>query len=115
MNKALLISSFALLLAVCGCNYNHYTRDSPYRGQVDYEHEDETVVRPKKMKTMTVKRDLTTTVGGTVETKTVTETVQVPDDSAENAEDVTKVQRAINANNNYHEININENRTYKTQ
>ena len=113
MNKALLISFFALLLAVSGCNYNNYDRNSPYRGQVDFEHPDETVVRPKKMKTMTVKRDLTTTVGGTVQTKTVSETVQVPDDSAEHAEDVTKVQRAINANNNYQEIDINK--TIKTK
>jgi len=107
------ISLTVLLLVVAGCNYNHYTRESPYRGQIDYEHSDETAVRPQKMKTMTVKRDLTTTVGGTVQTKTVTETVQVPDDSAQNAEDVTKVQRAINANNNYYEVNINKNETYQ--
>ena len=115
MKKVLSLAVLALLTFTTGCNYNHYTRDSPYRGQVEFEHADETVVRPKKMKTTTVKRDLTTTVGGTVQTKTVTETVQVPDDSIENVEDVTKVQRAVNANNNYYEVNINENKTYKTK
>lgn len=115
MKKIYSVTLASLLLIVAGCNYNHYTRDSPYRGQINYEHEDETVVRPTKMKTMTVKRDLTTTVGGTVQTKTVTETVQVPDDAAQNAEDVKKVQRAVNANNNYYEVDINENKTYQTK
>ena len=113
MKKFYSITFVALLLLAAGCNYNNYSKDSPYRGQIDYEHADETVVRPKKMKTMTVKRDLTTTVGGTIQTKTVTETVQVPDDSAQNAEDVKKVQRAVNANNNYYEVDINENKTYQ--
>ena len=109
MTKTLLFS--LSLLALTACNYNNYDRNSPYRGQIDFEHSDETVVRPQKMKTMTVKRDLTTTNGGTVQTRTITETVAVPEVSAQNAEDVTKVQRAINADNNYYEININENKT----
>ena len=109
MKKALLFS--LSLLALTACNYNNYDYNSPYRGQVEFEHYDETVVRPKQMKTITVKRDLTTTNGGTVTTRTVTETVSVPDDSAQNAEDVTKVQRAINAGSNYYEVNINENKT----
>ncbi len=111
MNKILSVSLAILLFATAGCNYNNYSKDSPYRGQIDYEHADETVVRPKKMKTMTVKRDLTTTVGGTVTTRTVTETVAVPDDAAQNADEVTKVQRAINADDNYYEIDINK--TYR--
>ena len=99
------------LLALTACNYNNYDRNSPYRGQIDFEHYDETVVRPKQMKTMTVKRDLTTTDGGTVRTRTVTETVSVPDDAAQHSEDVTKVQRAVNAGSNYYEVNINETKT----
>lgn len=110
MKKILLLGLAAVAFVVSGCNYNHYSKDSPYRGQIDYQHEDETVVRPTKKKTMTVKRDLTTTEGGTVHTKTVTETVVIPDGDVDNADEVKKVQRAINADQNYYEIDINKTR-----
>ena len=90
-------------LSLMACNYNNYDRN---------EHPDETVERPKKMKTMTVKRDLTTVEGGTVHTKTVTETITVPEDVSD-ADDYKKVLRAIDANDNYVEIDINENKTYQ--
>lgn len=89
------------------CNYNNYDRNSsPYRGSIDYQHYDETVERPKKMKTMTVQRDLTTTEGGTVTTRTVTETVTIPEDISD-ADDYKKAQRALDAGN-YIEVDINK-------
>ena len=99
-------SSFALV----ACNYNNYDRNSPYRGSIDYTHSDETVVRPKKTRTMTVQRDLTTTEGGTVKTRTITETVTIPEDISD-SEDYKKAQRDIRANGNYLEVDINK--TYK--
>ena len=100
-------------LSLMACNYNNYDRNtSPFQGSVAFEHPDETVERPKKMKTMTVKRDLTTVEGGTVHTKTVTETITVPEDVSD-ADDYKKVLRAIDANDNYFEIDINENKTYQ--
>ncbi len=106
-----LFCAAAAVLSMTACNYNHYDREtSPYRGSVDFQHYDETVERPKKMKTMTVQRDLTTTEGGTVHTRTVTETVTIPEDVSD-AEDYKKAQRAINSDNNYMEIDIN--RTYQ--
>lgn len=99
-------------MALVACNYNNYDRSSPYRGAIDYEHADETVVRPKKTKTMTVKRDLTTTVGGTVTTRTVTETVTIPEDISD-SEDYKKAQRDIQGNENYIEIDVNK--TYEVK
>ena len=99
-------------MALVACNYNNYDRNSPYRGAIDYEHADETVVRPKKTKTMTVKRDLTTTVGGTVTTRTVTETVTIPEDISD-SEDYKKAQRDIQGNENYIEIDVNK--TYEVK
>ncbi len=112
MKKSLFACAVAAL-ALTACNYNNYDRaTSPYRGSVDYQHYDETVERPKKMKTMTVTRDLTTTVGGTVQTRTVTETVTIPEDVSD-SEDYKKAQRAINPNDNYLELDINKNYNYK--
>ena len=100
-------------LSLTACNYNNYDRNTaPFQGSVAFEHPDETVVRPKKMKTMTVKRDLTTTEGGTVHTKTVTETITVPEDVSD-ADDYKKALRAIDANDNYVEIDLNENKPYQ--
>ena len=114
MKKSLSLAMCLLLL--CSCNYNHYDRDTdPYRGQIQYQHLDETAQRPTGLRTTTVKRDLTTTEGGTVKTRTVTEEVSVPvyDNNEDNTEVVTKAQRAVNADRNYYEVNINENKTYQ--
>ncbi len=105
-----LLCATAMTLSLTACNYNNYDRNTnPYRGAVDFQHYDETVERPKKMKTMTVQRDLTTTEGGTVTTRTVTETVTIPEDVSD-ADDYKKAQRALDADN-YIEVDVNK--TYK--
>lgn len=98
-------------LSLTACNYNNYDRNTaPFQGSVAFEHPDETVVRPKKMKTMTVKRDLTTTEGGTVHTKTVTETITVPEDMSD-ADDYKKALDIVDPEDN--SVNININKSYQ--
>ena len=110
MRTSFYITCALVALTLSACNYNNYDQNSPYRGSVAYQHADETVVRPKKTQTMTVKRDLTTTSGGTVHTRTVTETITVPDDISA-APKVKEAQRALNADDNYYEVNINRHDT----
>ena len=110
MKGFLYLCCAATALTLAACNYNNYDRNSPYRGSVDYTHADETVVR-QKTKTMTITRDLTTSVGGTVQTRTVTETVTIPEDLSD-AEDYKKAQRALDQNN-YLEVDINKNIKYQ--
>lgn len=108
-----LFCATAVVLFLTACNYNNYDRaTSPYRGSVAYQHADETVERPKKMKTMTVQRDLTTTEGGTVHTRTITETVTIPEDISD-ADDYKKAQRAIDSDGNYIEIDVNKTYQYR--
>lgn len=103
------------VLSLTACNYNRYDRNtSPYRGAVDFQHSDETVERPAKMKTMTIQRDLTTTDGGTVRTRIVTETVAIPEE-VDDVEDYKKVQRAINADQNYYELDVHKTYQYGNQ
>ena len=109
MKKYFCLLCVASCVALAGCNYNNYDRNSPYRASVNFEHPDETVVRPKKVKTMIVKKDLTTTSGGTVHTKTLTQTVTIPEDISD-SQDFKKAQHDIDANN-YIEVDINK--TYK--
>ena len=112
MKKCILLLCAVSCVALSACNYNNYDRNSPYRGSVEFEHPDETVVRPKKTKTMTVKRDLTTTSGGTVNTRTVTETVTIPEDVSDSG-DYRKAQRDIDADIRYIEVDVNK--TYKNR
>jgi hypothetical protein len=110
MKKCVYLLCAISCVALAACNYNNYDRNSPYRGSVEFEHPDETVVRPTKTKTMTVKRDLTTTSGGTVHTQTVTETVTIPEDVSDSS-DYKKAQRDINPNGHYIEVDVNK--TYR--
>ena len=107
MKKCIYLLCAVSLFSLAACNYNNYDRSSPYRGSVEFQHPDETVVRPKKTKTMTVKKDLTTTIGGTVTTQTVTETVTIPEDISDSS-DYKDAQRAVNSDRNYIEIDVNE-------
>ncbi len=103
-----LLCATAIALSLTACNYNNYDRaTSPYRGSIAYQHADETAEPPQKMKTMTVQRDLTTTEGGTVHTRTVTETITIPEDVSD-ADDYKKAQRAISSDDNYIEIDVNK-------
>ena len=52
MKKVFYLLCAASSFALVACNYNNYDRNSPYRGSIDYTHTDETVVRPKKTKTI---------------------------------------------------------------
>ncbi len=112
MKKGIYLLCVVSLFSLMACNYNNYDKNSPYRGSVEFQHPDETVVRPKKTKTMTVKKDLTTTIGGTVTTQTVTETVTIPEDIADSS-DYKEAQRAVSADSNYIEIDVNK--TYQTK
>ena len=112
MKKTLCLLCAVSCLSLTACGYNNYDRNSPYRGGIAYEHPDETVVRPQKTKTMTIKRDLTTTDGGTINTRTVTETVTIPEDVSD-SEDYKKVQRDLNPDRNYIEVDVNKTYQYK--